>query len=316
MGTNVGAGVPLNGRIEIAFDRLLLSSSITRQTFILSGLGGSGGFTPEVAYDPVARVVTITPDMTFQQQQFYQVRLVTPQSASDLNGLRAIDGATLDPTEKATIEFIASASAPAQAQPPSVDFCKDVVRLFDKCAGSACHTARTVAAEGLLLDSPADIATTAVGRVAQESNTGAQANVRSQGTQFGIDMPILDPGAGAPTTGDPANSFMLYKLLMAVPAATSSTQQPPYCDGGMPAAPAMGPMHMLPWQPLSGDERARLSNLVPGREMPFPADPSRPLDQMQTTLTVDELELVSRWISQPRALGAPLVPPTCAACVP
>ncbi len=109
---------------------------------------------------------------------------------------------------------------------------------------------------------------------------------------------------------------MLYKLLLAVPVASSSTEQPPYCDGGMPAPPAMGPFHLIAAQPLSAQERARLSNLVPGREMPYPADPSLPLDQMQMTLTSDELELVSRWISQPRPNGAPLVPASCGPCIP
>jgi hypothetical protein len=317
VGTNTAGGIPTNGYIEIAFDRLLNPSTITRQTFQLSDKRGNF-VSPNVTYDPVARVVTLLPPQPFlQDQQYYQVNIVTPKSATDTNGLRAIDGATLDPTTSSMITFIASSSLPAQSQPPAVDFCKDIFRLFDKCAGTVCHTAPTVAAQGLLLDSPGDIAMTAVGRVAQESNTGPRAVTQPAERLLAIDMPILDPGpGGTPTNGDPANSFMLYKLLMAVPLVTSTTQQPPYCDGGMPAPPAMGPFHSVMWQPLSDDERGRLSNLVPGREMPFPGDPSAPLNMPTNTLTLNELELVSAWIAQVRDGGAPLVPATCGSCVP
>jgi hypothetical protein len=60
---NIGQNQPLpaNGRIELGFDRLLLPASITRQTFVLSNAGGNMAYTPTIAYDPVARIVTITP---------------------------------------------------------------------------------------------------------------------------------------------------------------------------------------------------------------------------------------------------------------
>jgi hypothetical protein len=319
VGSNImgGAAIRQDSRIELAFDRLLLPYSIHRQSFFLSDERGDF-FTPEIAYDPVARVVTITPNGALENQQFYRVHIAAPQSPSDQNGLRSIDGATLDPSVASTITFLVDQNAPAQTAPPTVDFCKDIVRIFDKCAGANCHVARVAAAAGLLLDSPADIASTAVGRVAQGSNSGPRSRAEPAGLAFGVDMPILDPGPGSPPTGDPANSWMLYKMLMAVPMPPpSTTVQPPLCDGGLPAPPAMGSaMHSIPWQPLSDDERARLSNLIPGREMPFPADPTAPLSQPQSSLTLDELELVSRWIAQPRATGAPLVPASCGACIP
>jgi hypothetical protein len=315
--TNAAAGIPTDGVLEVAFDRLLDPSIIARQTFQLSDKRGTP-FTPNATYDPVARVVTITPPHALEDQQFYQLHIVTPQSATDTNGLRAIDGATLDPTIM-PITFLASSSAPAQVQPPVVDFCKDIFPMFTyHCAGAVCHTASTIAAEGLLLDSPADIALTAVGRVAQESNTGSKAVAEPAGRAFPVDMPILDPGPGATSTnGDPGNSFMLYKLLLASPLGMSTTVQPSYCnDAGVKAPPAMGPFHTVAWQPLSVDEHERLSNLIPGREMPYPSDPSVALNAATNTLTLDELELVSAWIAQVRTGGAPLVPATCAACVP
>jgi hypothetical protein len=316
-GTNTGAGIPTDGVIEIAFDRLLLPSTITRQTFQLSDKRGNF-VSPSVVYDPVARVVTIKPPQGFlQDQQYYQVHIAMPQSPTDSNGLRAIDGATLDPAASPTITFLAASNAPAQNQPPPVDFCKDIIRLFDKCAGLVCHTASTIAAQGLLLDSASDIAATAVGRVAQESNTGPKAAAQPAGRLFAIDMPLLDPGPGGTTTnGDPANSFLLYKLLMAYPLGTSTTQQPKYCGDAGTAPQAMGPFHTVAWQPLSDTERSRLSNLIPGREMPYPGDPSQALNQASNTLTLNELELVSAWIGQVRTGGAPLVPATCGSCVP
>jgi hypothetical protein len=316
-GTNTGAGVPTDGVIELAFDRLLLPSTITRQTFPLSDKRGDF-VSPNVAYDPVARVVTLRPPPGFlQDQQYYQVHIAMPQSPTDSNGLRAIDGATLDPAANPTITFLAASNAPAQTQPPPVDFCKDVFRLFDKCGGLVCHTAPSVAAQGLVLDSPADIAATAVGRVAQESNTGPKAVAQPAGRLLAVDMPLLDPGPGGNSTnGDPANSFLLYKLLMAEPLAMSTTTQPMLCGDAGIAPQVMGPFHTVAWQPLSDAERSRLSNLIPGREMPYPNDPSMPLNAAANTLTLNELEIVSAWIGQVRTGGAPLVPATCGSCVP
>jgi hypothetical protein len=309
-----GKTIPPDGRIEIAFDRLLLPASITRQTFVLSDKRGDF-FTPIVSYDPVARVVTVTPNAMLENNQFYELRVATPQSPSDLNGIRAIDGATLDPMAQAAITFqvVVGGDAGASITPPVVDFCRDISRLFDKCAGAGCHTDKA-SALGLRLDNPADIAMTAVGRVAAESNTGPRAMAQPAGLVFGVDMPILDPGAGSPTSGDPANSLLVYKLLMAVPLPKSTTVQPMLCDGG-PAPPAMGPFHTVMWQPLSDAERATLAGLIPGREMPFPGSPNAPLNQADNTLTLDELELVSNWIGQPRAAGVPLVPQACG-CIP
>jgi hypothetical protein len=309
---------PPDGRIELAFDRLLLPYCINRQTFFLADKRGDF-FTPEVAYDPVARIVTITPNAPLEDQQFYEVHIARPTSPSDPNGLRSIDGATLDPSMgTATFTFLVDKTQPVQPSPPVVDFCKDVLPIFEsKCETGVCHASGVHSPMGLLLDNPQDVAITAVGRVAQGSNTGPRSQAQPAGLTFAVDMPIVDPGPGSPPTGDPGHSWLLYKLLMAIPLQPPSmTVQPKFCDGGMSAPPTMGPMHLIPWQPLSGDERARLSNIIPGREMPFPGDPSAPLDQPQNTLTPDELELIARWIAQPRAAGTGLAPASCSSCVP
>jgi hypothetical protein len=96
----------------------------------------------------------------------------------------------------------------------------------------------------------------------------------------------------------------MYKLLLAVPPACSSTPGAPPCDAGAPTPPTN--THAVPWLPLSEAERITLSNFILGREMPFPSDPSAPLGTDPSALTLTELENVSFWIAE----GAPL-PTTC-----
>src|SRR5262249_2924124 len=101
VGANVGPDQPLpvNGSIELQFDRILLPAAITRQTFSLQGVGGNTILTPTVTYDPVSRVVTIAPMPNAAPMlaagQSYQLVINPPGSASDVNGVRAFDGATL-----------------------------------------------------------------------------------------------------------------------------------------------------------------------------------------------------------------------------
>jgi hypothetical protein len=215
--------LPANGVIELAFNRLLLPSCITRQTFILQG----DTLTPTIAYDPVARVVTVTPTDPLTPGQTYSIAIASPQNAGDPNGLRAIDGATLDPGSPALIEFeVTAAVTPAPPPPPTIVFCNDVFPTFSACGGSGCHgTALGLPAAGLLLTTPDGITQTAVGRVAHGANTGPRAAAQPPGLLFGEDMPIIDPGTGG--TGNPGDSWLLYKMLMAVPGPDTTS-----CDGG------------------------------------------------------------------------------------
>jgi hypothetical protein len=310
---NVGSSKPplaIGGRIELFFDRLLLQASITRQAFVLTDLSdNTPGTPPTLTYDPVARVVAIYPQTPLMACQTYKVTIATPQSPTDVNGVRAIDGATLDPSVNPVIEFpmecssgdagadAGGAGAAVPAPPvPSVDFCSQVIPILQsKCDGSTCHGGSLPAA-GLRLDSPQAIAATAVGRVAQGSNTGARASAQPASLLFGQDMPIVQAGT-------PGNSWMMYKLLMAVPSACSSTAGAAPCDASAPGV--MNDVHTESWGDMSASERATLTSMVQGREMPFPGDPSAPLGMGTEPLTLDELELVNDWILQ----GAPVT--TC-----
>ena len=359
LGANVVGGLlEPSDRIEVSFDRLLLPLSITRQTFILGELVGDQflGLTPTIRYDPVARVVTVTPlpEQAFDPEQTYRLTIASPAGPTDVNGLRAIDGATLSATSPSSVTFRvamdAGTSAPPPAPPPPPDFCTAVLPLFvSRCSGSGCHGgSSTLPAAGLRLTDPQGVLTTAIGQVAEGSNTGPLAgNGQAPTLAFARDMPIIDPGpetlltmagsvvdaaaAATPLTGgNPSHSWLTYKLLMAVPPACS-TGSPcsdgglTGADGGVPAgaeggvtgadgsAPNPGSLYSVPCD-VDGDlcplslpdaERARLSALIPGRAMPYPADPGSAAPN-PPALTVDELELVSAWM----AAGAP-VPPAC-----
>ena len=272
--------------IELAFDRLLNPSSVTRQTFVLQDLGGAF-VEPTPSYDPVARVVRLcmTDAAPLQADQTYRLTLVAPSSATDPAGLRAIDGAGLDPSVNPVIEFPVVAGAAytgsdACSGATSVDFCADVLPIFaPRCALSPCHSGAHPAA-GLMMTTAQGIQATAIGRVAQGSNTGMQPRVAPPGHLFGVDMPIIGPG-------DPGDSWLSYKLLLAVPPATALEDN---------RYPSVTPA----WTLMSDDERATLSNYILGREMPYPSDPSVSPSASSTPvpLSADQLDTVSTWILQ------------------
>ncbi len=278
--------------IELAFDRLLMPLSIVRQTFVLEDLAGNALAPPAVAYDPVARVVTVTPqDNPLSDGQAYRLFVLAPSSPTDANGVRGIDGAPLDPKWTAPLTFpIVGTAAPTSTL--AVDYCNVIQPIFNQCAGGQCHSGPMPAA-GLWLTSPEGVLATALGRAAQGSNTGPMSGpgqLPQAPPQFGIDMPIIDATSAMGQGGDPGNSWLIYKVLLAVPSA----------------APTMT-THSVPWVPLSAGERATLANYVLGREMPFPPNPSAPLGTTGAMgLSGDELEQLSFWIAQ----GA-LVPASC-----
>jgi hypothetical protein len=282
--------------IELAFDRLLLPSSVTRQTFQLQDLAGNF-LQPVPSYDPVSRVVRLCIS-GLQPDQSYRVTIAAPGDGGDPNGLRAIDGALLDPTQTNQVEFPVTSGAAytgvdACQSPTPIDFCKDVLPVFaSKCNGGACHSGSLPAA-GLLMTTPSGIRETAINRVAQGSNTGPRSVSQAPTRPFGVDMPIID------AANAPGDSWLVYKLLLAVPPECSSTQ------GAAPCNPDAGvPQQRLatPWSVLSDSERATLSDWILGREMPYPTDPSAEAGTAKEPLTADEMETVSLWILQGAAV--------------
>jgi hypothetical protein len=306
VGANVGPTQSLvsGAPIELAFDRLLNPLSVTRQTFVLQDLFGNF-LVPSPSYDPVARVVRLCMQSSaaLSADQMYELTILTPATATGGGtGLLAIDGATLDPSVNPVIEFpvvngATYTGSDACTGATAVDFCSQVLPIFaSKCGTSVCHGGDLPAA-GLLMTTPQGIQATAIGRVAQGSNTGNASQAAPPGTVFGVDVPIISPSS-------PGNSWLMYKMLLADPPACSSTPGTS-CDAGAPGVEANRyPLVTPPWSPMSDDERTTLSNYVQGREMPYPADPSASLDSATAPLTWDELDTVSTWIQQGASIPA------------
>jgi len=284
--------LPSDGVVQISFDRYLLPTTITRQSYLLLTAAGEPipNFALRTIYDPVARTVAITgpegPGVTWLTEgAFY--RLVLPvapaEGSTDVGGFRAIDRAPL--AAGRTYLFRATAPSGVRRYEPAFDFCADVLPIFvRKC--STCHAPGETALAGLVLSSPDGLRRTAIGRVAQGSNTAALAgSPAEQGPVFGINMPIIEPG-------DPGSSWLTYKIELA---------PLPVVDAGAPPEYACGPASTAAFAPIApyraaalDDERAILAGYVLGREMPYPTARVGPTSQ---PLTFDERERVRVWIA-------------------
>jgi hypothetical protein len=239
---NIGMNTPLpaNQPIQLQFDRLLQPLSITRQTFVLLTADGRGDFMPNVAYDPVSRIVTVTPlsdvGQTLTSGQSYELVIETPQGGTDVNGLRAIDGALLGAPSTRVIPFNVIDPTPNPPVQVTIDFCRDIdiPILQPQCSLSTCHGAAAavpMTAAALVLDPPSYIAETAINQVAHTSNTGSRAVAAAPSLLFGQDMPIIDG------TGNPGNSWLMYKLLLSIPGPEPKTPTTG-ADAGMDATVA------------------------------------------------------------------------------
>jgi len=275
--------------IQLAFDRLLMPVTVNRQTIYLYQAGAKQvTITPSIAYDPVARVVSVTPLSPLTQGQSYTLQIASPKSYTDPSGLHAIDGATLDPNSASSVTFtVGPALTTAYAAPPSVDFCADVQPTFGACIQTGCHgngTGPTAPAEGLLLGPGGPVLfgglnNTAIGRASQEVNTGPLPLPQAASIHFPDGMAIIDPGTDG--AGDPGNSYIVYKLLLGAAA---------------PPATGAGPTQLysgVTWSPISDAERAALASLIPGVAMPYPVEQGQPSE-----LTADQMEQLSLWIAQ------------------
>jgi hypothetical protein len=313
--------LPPDGDILMSFDRMLLPASIVRQSFLVVPEGSNAALTPTVKYDPVTRLVTLAnPNRDgsswLRPEQAYKIIFSIPDGESDaVGGLRAIDRATFDPaTPPAPIGFLTTATpAGVRSDPPEMQFCSDVLPLFERhCSAPQCHgspvsgsIARTAA--GLLLSTPIGITSTAIGHVANASNTGALAGNANAGRVFGVDMPIIAPG-------NAGSSFLLYKLIIAPspPGGWTGEGQTPSlrlkCDGSNGTPPHDPFEPPIPFMYLPDDERDRLSDLVTGNVMPYPPQPGS--TNTKENLSVAEMLRLSAWIQQ----GAKVE--DCGACEP
>jgi hypothetical protein len=342
--------IPVNQNVVIQFNRLLNPATVNRQTVTLLTAGGELPVDPFVDYDPVLLTVTLSnPGGGAQwlvEGQVYQVLI--PVATDTTEGVLAIDDATMPGPGPTQLDFMAVAAEGDAPTEPTMNFCVDVLPIFSstgKCTAGqgGCHSHPTMgslsqflpdgspppdgssivgATAGLVLDSSEGVASTAVGKVAYESNVGLTAGPSSgscpttdtQTCPFGVNMPIIDPGTNG--SGNPGNSWLLYKVLLALPPSKDEgllAQCAPFSTTPYTAnPPVVATPTTNPPVAITPQERARLSNYIPGREMPYPSNPSIPEGSDASTgaipLSMQELERVRLWIKQ----GA--TTPDCSRC--
>lgn len=291
--------MPIDGEIQIAFDRYLLPASITRQStaVLVTDANGTPVDAPIIRYDPVARTISIARPKAdwLTVGQPYKLRLVIPPNDDvDDRGLRAIDRATLDPNQPLEFAFFAVAATGVPNE-KTVTFCGDVLPIFTLKCG-VCHFSGGGATSGLVLDSQAGIAATAIRRVANGANTSARGGDPDRvGRIFGANMPLIAPD-------EPDNSWLLYKVLLArEPTVDAGTTPPIVCnteEGRDEIAPkTVDPVRFgVKVGQADEIERAILNDFVLGREMPYPVASVR--SPGEQPLTFDERERIRLWIAQ------------------
>lgn len=310
--------LPNDGVIKISFDRYINPLTMNRQGIALRDLFDNAPDSPIIQYDPVTLTATISnpgpnPDWLVLGAT-YEISFPIATDEAGSFGLRAIDGATMDPATQKIAFTIASPNG-ATPPPPKIDFCSDIFPLFAAirtdfpatqglCSNSSCHAASSsniFAATGLVLNSPEGVRHTALGIEATEATTGALSVPITAQNSFPVGMPIIDPG-------DPGHSYLIYKLLLpdanGVPDGTGAGFSYTMIKGSV-CNPQTAPFDYGPNPHLaSADEATRLGQFVHGRRMPW-GDPMLPntfTSNGGTPLTLDELERISTWIAE----GAPV----------
>jgi hypothetical protein len=265
--------------IELSFDRYLKPSTAIRQSFAVRNAFNQPVQAPLVQYDPVTRIVRIQnpeprPSDWLVADQPYFLLLGVPDLGRDLGGFRSIDDAPLDQAQRFGFQTRGERKPDARS---SVSFCKSVLPLFkDKC--TSCHNA------GDVLDlSSSEAIARALGKTARTSVRGPSSPT-APGKHFGDDMPLLE-------AGNPANSYLLYKTLL----APNGTRTSPHCDD----APLPQPRVKFAAD-VSPAHRETLHAFIGGR--PMPPDPAQ-------ALTFDERRALSVWIQN--GAETPICSSTC-----
>jgi hypothetical protein len=249
--------VGLHQSIRVQFDRFLLPSITTRQAICVESATTSGppshcpgGVFLSPQYDPVDRVMAWIPgNAGFTPRTRYTVRLVPPESDSDLNGIRAFDGVPLSENTPSFAFTTGSRAASTLTEPNrKIDFCyqpdkvcslpdtacSTVTQVDGHTAGPSdvlsnggcsgplvgCHAASSTA--------PTSLAGSAFALRPEDGNVSAaiqrivsQAVVATE-TATGPNPDTPERSAATPFAQNmpyidahsPGNSFLLYKVLL------------------------------------------------------------------------------------------------------
>jgi hypothetical protein len=296
--------VPTNVAIELRFDRFLLPGDrlgAGLELFTGDPDANSIALLPE--YDLIERVVVFRPQGALHPNTLYTAEVVT---STDTNlGFWAFDGAPLaEGAVPLRFSFsTGSGPVPVTASPvvPAETCDTMLAGPFTSCAN--CHVtqpgAETVPPSkyppmGLDLSSSAGLYYTAIGHVAHQAETGDTA--ANQGLEspdrFGVQMNIVDPG-------NPANSYLMYKLL-AKPENYRLAASEPGCLTGYAAPVSDG--NCLP---PSEDEAAALREWFV-RGDPMPKNPSTfGSAPIVASITHADLLRIGAWIATGASCAEP-----------
>jgi hypothetical protein len=250
-------GVPRATRVVVHFDRLLWPEPVPLESIrIYTGVPRNRVGVSSITYDLLEQSVTYELASQLAPRTLYRVELpgLVPGE-----GPRAFDGGELESASTPLGFSFYTQAAGVPALPPRVPgripTCDEVVELLTShCGSSSCHGG-SAPSMGLGLDTRAAFVTTALRKVARQTETaGSVAIPRAHPARFGTAMPIVAPGSAA-------NSYLVYKLLIS-DRGFPSCDTPGCARFQSPDAPEHCP-------PLAGAERERLRDwFVRGEPMP------------------------------------------------
>ena len=262
-------GVQIGSSITLRFDRYLRASSAVRQSIrVYTGdpSNGVGLLRPE--YDVVERVVVYRITQFLEPGALYTVEVLSSDDPSGF-GFQAYDGAPLEEgAAPLKFNFFTQRNRDWLPQLPlePIPSCQRILDIFSNagCTAGGCHGG-SIPSAGLLLDRPESFAKTALNRAARQTEIGAQVGVPLQDpVRFGVQMPIVDPG-------QPANSYLMYKLLRGEFSHWLTPHDPGSCSSRYSVA--LGPDCVPP----PAAELTRLREwFVRGAAMPPPSATPRP----------------------------------------
>lgn len=162
-------------------------------------------------YDVIEQVVSYRPGYgaALEPGVLYEVEIPLPGTDPNGFGFQAFDGAPLVSGKTPLhFSFRTALSAPSPLpQPDAPPTCAEALGVLFDSGCVSCHAAGSHAPLGLVLDSAEALRSTAISRVARETDVAGRAGrLLVDPVRFGTAMPVIDPGS-------PATSYVLYKLL-------------------------------------------------------------------------------------------------------
>jgi hypothetical protein len=307
-------GVPRNAVLQIRLDRYLLPASAVRQAIrFYSGSQDAHAPFTQPEYDLVERVLFYRPLGELQPKTTYTVELIIPDD-EQAEGLRAFDGAPLaEGPVPLKFDFHTNGELAGPERYPEEDAsCDDVIAIVGRsttCSDASCHVrsgspdcpeghARDadgrcvgVPRQGLVLSDAFGLLTTAISKVAHQTELGSKTGVPLEDpVRMGVQMPIIDPAR-------PDNSYLLYKLLRREQNFDADSSSFDVIDGVCDTRYDVGFPAGGPCAPPGAAESERL------REWFVRGDPMPPTVVASSGLVLkhlyrEELRTIQAWIRQ------------------